>query len=1298
VSERKWIVPFEEFFKAVTGFDPFPWQVRLAERMAMGQPPRYLNLPPALGKTLIVLCWVWALAQQKPGTGRRVPLRLVYVAPRQVIVDDALDAAANIADMLSNPEASSAIRKVADALRAFTAREGDPLVTARMRGSVPRDTSWYSRPDQPAVIVTTQEMAGSGLLFRHWTSSPKIRSIVAGLLGIDAAWVIDEAHIQQPFCDTLDRCLGARSETWPSLSKLGVPMWFPIRMSATNRPGPDGSDVFTMSEEDQQNPVIQARLGTKRRIRLHETTEPLADSIVKRVEEVLKDGQDTRLLVVVNSVPDARAVHKKLTKDNKKSEIVKAVKAHQVLLLHGQQREIERASTMERVKRGFPMAPVEDSTTTEQSPWILVATSAIEVGADISADRLITEACPLDSLIQRLGRLGRCAERYPDGEYVSDVIFPVPKKGQDKDGNGEKKGKKKKEEKEDKHTRESAAKATYDFLRNLAGDKSDLLIEGNPSSFFDNKLKDSGGERLLSPAAPSAPLWPEDLFMLAHTCPTPPASVDIETLIEGCEGIDPTVRVAWRADLEVGQEERWVELMKQWPLRPHELVEVYINNVKQLLDEVEKRAKGAGKVQFLAQQGDRFDVVEQHEIEQIRFGTTIVLPSSYGGYGEFGFDPESKEPVVDVADVFTEHPAGPRLRLDSRIYGFETNTWQTLDLDDTTANEEEQFARQALDDFREALEQQLQAEQQCDMLCGVKKTVDELLDELSKPSTTARYGNRDDRVTWDVVRPVPWDDETLCNIGKRVSLVDHAHDVAERAITMAQRLGVDDEETLKSIAIGALMHDDGKLNARFQHSLKNTDLSYPLAKSGLPRSRWKRAAEEAGLPSRWRHEAVSSLSAMKAGGPLAAHLAGSSHGWGRPWFQKTKETDPPETKGAIGTRTVKVMGNPCQREVNGGEHRLAERFDGLHREWGPWALGWLEAMIRLADWLASASPRTKSEICLEAIVAVLASACSAGTSRTKSEICLEAIGTIPDSASTQVSGGEAAVGTQQRHEVKLAGLGGDSLSGWLAAIGVLGVCASSDAWATLRWEPESQGWWIPTLESSLDEDGVVAVVADRIEGLIAAATKGKDPATKNKDPWWCQGKVPADTLAKQSKGVPLSGLLPCPEDAVDWDIFACTLFRGSGKWWGVHQLLANFSGRMTLQGWLRSLQERLAASNASKEIRRVLFGRPGWQGGAGPSLGFDAGAAASAGTGAGCLDLVRDAIGLLGVSCLATIAVNRHEWVGVRWKEPLSLRGVLDLAFGWKLAEVTEKVVHYSARSRIAEGTSQYREWVIVTR
>jgi CRISPR-associated endonuclease/helicase Cas3 len=170
------------------------------------------------------------------------------------------------------------------------------------------------------------------------------------------------------------------------------------------------------------------------------------------------------------------------------------------------------------------------------------------------------------------------------------------------------------------------------------------------------------------------------------------------------------------------------------------------------------------------------------------------------------------------------------------------------------------------------------------------------------------------------------------------------------------------------VTLAAYLHDPGKADPRFQAFLAGGD-SYgpdsttPVAKSGqtrLPSGAWDRA----GLPSNWRHEALSVRLATIC--PEFAHaqdpelvlwLIGTHHGYGRPLFPHTDDLDSVSRPGLL-----KFCDSDVDLPAGYGPQSLAFDFNGLDwaqiferlkRRYGIWGLAWLEAFVRLADHRAS---------------------------------------------------------------------------------------------------------------------------------------------------------------------------------------------------------------------------------------------------------------------------------------------------------------------------------------------------------
>ena len=74
---------FAEYFTAIHGHDPFPWQQRLVEQLAdENRWPDVLDLPTGTGKTAALDVAVFHLALQANCPQRRAALRIVLVVDR----------------------------------------------------------------------------------------------------------------------------------------------------------------------------------------------------------------------------------------------------------------------------------------------------------------------------------------------------------------------------------------------------------------------------------------------------------------------------------------------------------------------------------------------------------------------------------------------------------------------------------------------------------------------------------------------------------------------------------------------------------------------------------------------------------------------------------------------------------------------------------------------------------------------------------------------------------------------------------------------------------------------------------------------------------------------------------------------------------------------------------------------------------------------------------------------------------------------------------------------------------------
>jgi CRISPR-associated endonuclease/helicase Cas3 len=123
-----------------------------------------------------------------------------------------------------------------------------------------------------------------------------------------------------------------------------------------------------------------------------------------KVDELLAQAfaGSEKVLVICNTVFGAQQQYQRLR------TLFPDVTNH--LLLHSRFKRGDRAKRERRLTEEF------DKDTTP-GPCLVVSTQVVEVSLDISFDRMVTEAAPLDALIQRFGRVNRRRTKDTLGKY-----------------------------------------------------------------------------------------------------------------------------------------------------------------------------------------------------------------------------------------------------------------------------------------------------------------------------------------------------------------------------------------------------------------------------------------------------------------------------------------------------------------------------------------------------------------------------------------------------------------------------------------------------------------------------------------------------------------------------------------------------------------------------------------------------------------------------------------------------------------------------------------------------------------
>lgn len=412
---------FRNFFSAATGFtQPYQWQ----EIVALSGLPEILSVPTGLGKTEIAIAWAWRLLIER----QPEPRHLVVCLPMRSLVTQTVQR----------------LGAYFDALRAK--RLGSDVAVYQLMGGA-IDDEWASQPDEPWVLVGTQDQLLSRALNRGYAMSRFEWPVHFGLLNNDCRWLIDEVQLMGPGLGTTAQLDWMRRKRFKSF-RACLTTWMSATvgtsfLSTTDRVRDALAEPSKeqIAFEDKLKTALDGDAGlnwwraAKRPLAwwqpeaaAHPTTDGgkkrdaaksaaatavTPDAIAASVKA--KHVAGTLSLVICNTVDMARAVFGELSSVG-----------HKVLLTSRFRRE-DRARHEQRLidfdaQRKAGALPEHDP------GLICVSTQVIEAGVDISAHRLFTELAPWPSMLQRLGRLNRKG----DDQDAQAWVWETPKEGGNK--------------------------------------------------------------------------------------------------------------------------------------------------------------------------------------------------------------------------------------------------------------------------------------------------------------------------------------------------------------------------------------------------------------------------------------------------------------------------------------------------------------------------------------------------------------------------------------------------------------------------------------------------------------------------------------------------------------------------------------------------------------------------------------------------------------------------------------------------------------------------------------------------
>ncbi|MDZ4687414.1 MAG: type I-U CRISPR-associated helicase/endonuclease Cas3 [Planctomycetaceae bacterium] len=927
---------FNRGFEALTGSPPFPWQRALFLRFLENRSdniPASCNLPTGLGKTSVVAVWLLALAH----CPAKMPRRLVYVVNRRTVVDQTTDEAEKLRRRLTtpekevqNPELIAVLRSLAASLSKPGALASDlPIAISTLRGQFADNREWSADPSRPAIIIGTVDMIGSRLLFSGYGVGFKAKPLHAGFLGQDVLLVHDEAHLEPAF----QRLLTAIEQEQKRCKEFG--RFRVMELTATSR---GNGDVFGLTPDEKAGkvPVVRDRLFAKKGIKLIPSERANVSTAIGKMARDRWNASDKAILIFVRTVDDVNTVHDELIKKRKDGpeELRAGVPVDRIQVLTGTLRGLERDRMANpRRPEGCPVfarfLPKPNPTAPESEQWkvtpregavYLICTSAGEVGVDISADHMVSDLTPLDSMAQRFGRVNRRG----GGAAEIDVVYesdPDPKKQDD--------------------PFEQARWATFSLLDGLP--ECDWIAdryEASPHEIGGLIGRLTNEQRMAAFSPHPTFVDTSDILFDAWALTTIrdklPGRPPVEPYLHGLSDYDPPqTAVAWREEVELLTEKvlalnnlKPADLLELYPLKPHEQLSGPTRGKNKVFEQLEKiAARDAAQPRdpplsawVIAPDGtvailplEKLVAKDRQNNPIISLGnSTVLLPPSAGGL---------KSGLLDGAAPF--EPGAPYDVSDQWFGDGDKRRFRLRVSEESERDDEKKPA-------------------------GMR-----LIQRIMFPSTESE---EDLGWSWQwFIRPRSADDDASKTSIEPIRWQHHTNDVVKEARRLADVLLKDLPDLRTALVLAARWHDLGKKRAVWQRSIGHRLPKSPKPEDWLAKSGGKMRPLEL---TDYRHEYGSLIEATKLVAvaeleefgqqpesvrELILHLIATHHGFARPHFPLDQAFD------------------PDHGETSDIAAAVPRRFAKLQRKYGRWGLAYLESLLRAADWAASAKPSPNGE-------------------------------------------------------------------------------------------------------------------------------------------------------------------------------------------------------------------------------------------------------------------------------------------------------------------------------------------------
>jgi len=380
VAENGWEnkkMNINDFYKNYFGITtPYIHQINFWKAIGKEKYPVLLKAPTGSGKTEAVIAPF--LAQFVKNKFSIAP-RLIYVLPMRVLVNS-----------------------IADRIKRCAHRVSKNISVELQHGESPNDPFFIAD-----IVITTLDQ----FIYAYARASNQVGhhlDIPAGAIASSLV-VFDEAHMYRDgFTFSMMRAM------FEILHKANIPF---VVMTATMPRSLEESLFEGIKNAEGYQRIVSTGFNLKNQINISLEKEPIYKDNEANISDALLDKiQNKKTLIVLNQVKRAQEVYKEIKKRLELKE------SKEIVLLHSRFTRKDRKEHEETSLRMLPHKK-DGKIIIPERTGVVISTQVLEAGIDFSAELLLTELAPADSLIQRAGR---CA-RY-EGEQGEIIVFPVENK------------------------------------------------------------------------------------------------------------------------------------------------------------------------------------------------------------------------------------------------------------------------------------------------------------------------------------------------------------------------------------------------------------------------------------------------------------------------------------------------------------------------------------------------------------------------------------------------------------------------------------------------------------------------------------------------------------------------------------------------------------------------------------------------------------------------------------------------------------------------------------------------------